>query len=126
MSGQGRGRSQGKGCGGRQNYNNHFNRGKSGHDKKTNKKSLSDFNYHLGSSAQASNYKITTDYIINYIKKTYDNSKDIAHALTTLQPVNTDEWKPTLNVSVIPGNDDEAIARRDVENRQSRSNSKMI
>ena len=51
---------------------------------KTKKKSLSEYSYYLGSSSQASDYETTTDCIINYIKKTYSDGKDIADALTKL------------------------------------------
>jgi hypothetical protein len=35
------------------------------------KKSISDYNYYLGSAKQASDYETMTEYLINYIKKTY-------------------------------------------------------
>ena len=85
---------------------------------KNKKKSLSDYSYYLGSSSQASDYETTTDYIINYIKKTYSDGKDIADALTKLVPPDTNLWKPSLQVSLITGTDPQEVARRDVENRQ--------
>ena len=82
------------------------------------KKSLSDYNYYLGSSSQASDYETTTDYIINHIKKTYSDGKDIADALTKLVHPDTTQWKPSLQVSVIAGDAPEDVIRREVENRQ--------
>ena len=82
------------------------------------KKSLSDYNYYLGSSSQASDYETTTDYIINYVKKTYSDGKDIADALTKLVHLDTNLWKPSLQVSLIAGTEPQDVARRDVENRQ--------
>ena len=82
------------------------------------KKSLSDYNYYLGSSSQASDYETTTDYIINCVKKTYSDGKDIADALTKLVHLDTNLWKPSLQVSLIAGTEPQDVARRDVENRQ--------
>ena len=39
---------------------------------------------------------MTTEYIINYLKKTFDYGSDIAQALKELQDVDTNLWKPTL------------------------------
>jgi hypothetical protein len=43
----------------------------SGAPKKETKKSVNDYNYYLGSAKQASNYEMTTEYLINYIVKTF-------------------------------------------------------
>jgi hypothetical protein len=49
----------------------------SGMPKKEIKKSVNDYNYYLGSAKQASDYEMTTDFLINYIKKTFDYGSDI-------------------------------------------------
>ena len=87
-------------------------------ENKNKKKSLSDHNYYLGSSSQASDYETTTDYIINYIKKTYSEGKDIADALTKLEPPDINLWKPSLQVSVHVGTRPEDDAKRKLEDRQ--------
>ena len=77
------------------------------------KKSLIDYNYHVGSARQASDYEITTEFLINYIRKTYEYGDDIAIALEKLQHVKTDEWKPSMQVSLAT---EDVI--REAENRQ--------
>jgi hypothetical protein len=49
--------------------------------KSTNKKTLQDYQYYLGSIKQASDYEIMTSYLINQIKKNYTHGNDIATAL---------------------------------------------
>jgi hypothetical protein len=49
--------------------------------KLTNKKTLQDYQYYLGSIKQPSDYKITMSYLINQIKKNYTQGKNIATAL---------------------------------------------
>jgi hypothetical protein len=49
----------------------------SGMPKKEIKKSVNDYNYYLGSAKQASDYETTTEFLINYIKKTFDYGSDI-------------------------------------------------
>jgi hypothetical protein len=71
----------------------------SGMPKKEIKKSVNDYYYYLGSAKQASDYEMTTEFLINYIKKTFDYRSDIGRALKELKEVDTDPWKPTLNHS---------------------------
>ena len=84
-----------KGRGGRK-YQKNNNAG----SKKDSKKSINDYYYYLGSSKQASDYESTTEFVINYIKKTYEYGADIAMALETMEEVDLDQWKPNLTVSV--------------------------
>jgi hypothetical protein len=85
----------------------------SGMPKKEIKKSVNDYNYYLGSAKQASSdYEMTTEFLINYIKKTFDGS-DIGQALKELKEVDTDPWKPTLNQS-----NDKDAAIQAIENKQ--------
>ena len=109
MSGRGStrsrgGRGQGQGRGFNRNRRKFSNKNP---DKE--RKSLKDYNYYLGSSKQASDYKSTTQFIINHIKKTYNHGKDIAEALKRLEPINQEDWAPQLQVSLIPGDDEDAI-----------------
>ena len=39
---------------------------------KTSKKTIEDYFFYVGSSKQASDYEITTEYVINHIKKLFD------------------------------------------------------
>ena len=50
----------------------------------TNKNSINDYNYYLGLAKQASSYKTTTEYLINYIKT--DNGNNIRTAFKFLEP----------------------------------------
>jgi len=45
------------------------------------KKTVKEYYFYVGSSKQASDYETTSEYIINYIKKTFDRGNDIAKAL---------------------------------------------
>jgi len=60
------------------------------------KKTVEEYYFYVGSSKQASDYKTTSEYIINYIKKTFDRGNDIAEALRTLVKTDPETWKPTL------------------------------
>jgi hypothetical protein len=65
----------------------------SGMPKKETKKSVNDYNYYLGSAKQASDYEMTTKYlIINYIAKTFEYGNDIGQALRELEYPDSDSW----------------------------------
>jgi len=49
------------------------------------KKSIEDYVYYVGSARQASDYEITTEFVINHIRKTYTDGENIATALETLE-----------------------------------------
>ena len=63
------------------------------------KKSIEDYYFYVGSSKQASDFETTSEFIINYVKKTFDRGNDVAEALRILEPTNTELWKPTLMFS---------------------------
>jgi hypothetical protein len=44
------------------------------------KKSITDYNYYLGSAKQASDYETTTEFIINHVKQVFDYGDDIVTA----------------------------------------------
>ena len=72
----GRGRGRGR--------NNSSHSSKSGSSQKsgtTGRKTLADHVYSIGSAKQASDYSVITQFIINYIRKTFDNGSDIGDAL---------------------------------------------
>ena len=91
--GRGRGRGQGRGARGQGNS------GKSSAPKGRTKKTLQDHVYYLRSVKQASNYKTTTEFIVNHIKKTFNYGSDIATALETETPYDVSAHKPTLKAS---------------------------
>ena len=92
MNRQGRDRSSNK----RGNNKKKGNNGGGNHQKK---KNITDYVYYVGSAKQASDYEITTEYIINYIKKTYDYGIDIGKALESLTETSFDSMKPALRSS---------------------------
>jgi hypothetical protein len=90
----------------------------SGMPKKEIKKSVNDYNYYLGSAKQASDYETTTEFLINYIIKTFDYGNDIGQALRELEYPDPDSWKPTMRQSTHLGNDPDDEAQRAFENKQ--------
>jgi hypothetical protein len=90
----------------------------SGMPKKEIKKSVNDNNYYLGSAKQASDYEMTTEFLINYIIKTFEYGNDIGQALTELEYPDHDSWRPTMQQSTYLGNDLDDEAQRAFENKQ--------
>ena len=82
----------------------------------TNKKSVNDYNYYLGSAKQASDYEITTECLINYIKKVFDYGNSIGTALEfLLEPMSTSAWKPSMQVSLATTDEDHSAENRQYE-----------
>jgi len=79
------------------------------------KKTIEDYFYYVGSAKQASDYNLTTEQVINHIKKEYDRGVDIAEALRTGQNPDMTAWQPTLAVSADP--DVATKAREDEQNK---------
>ena len=76
--------------------------GRSSAPKQVNRtKTITDYNYYVGSAQQASDYEITTEFIINHIKKTYDQGNDIGMALKDLIPMDENKNKPDLKTSTL-------------------------
>jgi hypothetical protein len=63
------------------------------------KKTIEDYFFYVGSSKQASDFETTSEFLVNYVKKTFDRGNDVAEALRTLTPEDTELWKPTLQFS---------------------------
>ena len=82
-------------------------------NKSTVKKDLKGFNYYLGTSQQATEYEMTTEFIKNHIKKEFDYGNDIATALDNLQEFRITDLKPILLIS-----DDEDKVIQSQENKQ--------
>ena len=96
MSGRGRGKGGrgGKGRGGKGRGSNKNSNADS--TKRTERKSISDYQYYIGSAKQASDCGLITSYLINYIRKTYTNGDDIGTALEERTETDFDSIMPTL------------------------------
>ena len=79
----------------------------------TRKKGIEDYTFYIGTSKQASDYEETSEFIINYIKRTFQHGNDIAETLRTLTPQDIETWRPKLEASK---SDNENIAK--IENKQ--------
>jgi hypothetical protein len=75
---------------GRQSSNN------SNQQKISQKKTLQDHQYYLGSVRQAPDYEMTTAFLINQIKKTFSDGDDIATAIDQLKPFDFTSFKPSI------------------------------
>ena len=82
------------------------------------KKGIDDYNFYIGASKQALDNEVTSEFIIDYIKRTFQRGNDIAESLRTLSLYDTDKWKPNLTASKA---EDEDIAK--VENKQFKKKS---
>ena len=71
------------------------------------------YNFNIGTSKQASDFEVTLEFIINYIKPTFQRGNDIAESLRTLSLHDTEKWKPSLEASKA---EDKEIKK--LENRQ--------
>ena len=87
-------------------------RGNNSKSNEKKKKTIEDYVFYVGSAKQASDCTTTTEYIINHIKKEYDNGLDVANALDELNTPDMDKWKPTMEVSTKTG------AEKAAEDRQ--------
>jgi hypothetical protein len=77
------------------------------------KKTINDCNYYLGSAKQASDYQVTTEFIINHILTTYEYGEDIRQALEGESEALTDMWAPDLQKCT--NTDSAAKAKEDEE-----------
>ena len=82
-----------------------------GNSNPSKKKSLSDYMYYLGSAKQASDYEVTTAYLVNHIKSKFEYGDDIGKALETLTEFNADTDKPTL--TLLPGKPEDVGANNE-------------
>ena len=69
--------------------------------------------YYIGSAKQAADYETTTEYLINYIRKTFPFGDDVSTSLETLQEFDIMKEKPVLYYSY---NEDKDT--KECENRQ--------
>ena len=97
----------------RRNQNRGFNRNFQKNNNNIRKKGIEDYLFYVGTSKQASDFEISSKFIINYIKQTFERGNDIAESLRTLSIQDTDEWKPKLEDSK-----ETDKKKRDNENKQ--------
>ena len=86
-----RGGRNGRGCGSRSSTPKQANR----------TKTITDYNYYVGSTQQASDYNITIEFIINHTEKTYDQGNDIGTSLKDVIPMDENKNKPDLKTSTL-------------------------
>ena len=65
------------------------------------KKTLADHQYYVGSAKQASDYVTVTNFIINYIRKTFKKGEDSALALEKFEEYDFTTEAPTMKTSSI-------------------------
>ena len=95
MSGRGRSRYGGRGRG-RSRGNFQKPKSTTSSTSRKERKSISDYIYYIGSAKQASDYTVVTSYLINHIRKTYDNGDDVGEAIEKRIPMNFDAVKPSM------------------------------
>ena len=74
---------------------------------------IEDYLFYVGTSKQASDFEISSEFIINYIKQTFKRGNNIAESLQTLSLQDTDKWKPKQEDSK-----ETDKKKRDNENKQ--------
>jgi len=60
---------------------------------------LEDYWYYVRSTHQASDYENTTEFIINHIKKTFEQGNYISKEIWTMTAMDQSKWEPTLQMS---------------------------
>ena len=77
------------------------------------KKGIIDYHFYIGTNNHSLEYKNSSEFIINYIKRTFDRGNDLVEIIRTLKIQDTDKLMPTLKMSIVQ--DPEMVKR---ENRQ--------
>ena len=60
---------------------------------------LNDYKYAIRTAKQAGNYNKITNYHILYIRKTYENGRDITDMIENQEPFNFNSSAPKLKIS---------------------------
>ena len=81
--------------------------------KTSKKKTLEEYVFYVGTSTQASDYETTAEFLINYVKRTFDRGNDVAETLRNLTKLETETWKPNLKVSTMTDEN-----KREAQNKQ--------
>ena len=56
------------------------------------KKGINDYLFYIGTNKQAPEYETASEFVINYIKRTFDHGNDIAKTPRTMSVQQTDKW----------------------------------
>ena len=99
MSGRGTGNKRWRGRGKAKTQGTSSGKGSSKPNQSKERKSLSDYIYYFGTAKNASDYLVVTQYLINYIQRTYTNGEDIALALEKKQEMDFTALQPSLQAS---------------------------
>eukprot|EP00957_Ditylum_brightwellii_P132194 10079828-Ditylum_brightwellii.AAC.1 len=86
------------GRGGRGGQGGRNGRGDQTYSRALKKKGIKDYTSYVERSKQASDYKITLEFVINHIKKTFTRGNDVAEALRTFVKPDPETWKPMLQI----------------------------
>ena len=79
------------------------------------KKGISDYQFHIGTNKEAAEYEIAAEFIINFIKRTFDRGNDIVETLRTLTIQDTSVWMSKLKMSKSDDKDTKIIENRQHE-----------
>ena len=63
------------------------------------KRIIEDYIFYLGTSKQASDYEVSSEFILNYIKCTFKRGNDVAESVRMLTKLDTKSWRPKLQTS---------------------------
>ena len=55
--------------------------------------------FYVGTAKQASDYELSAELIINFIKRIFTRGNDISESLRMLAEFHTKQWRPTLQTS---------------------------
>ena len=113
-------RSRGKSSNGRRNNNS--NKGK---DTPKSKKTLADHMYYVGSTTNASDCVVNTNFILNYIELEFPEGLDIATALKNGEDYDFDAERPMLQTSEADPDKEKAKYEREKEQFQLEFNVKF-
>jgi hypothetical protein len=75
---------------------------------------LADYIFRLGTSKQASDFELVPQFIINHIRKEYEDRNDVGDTLEDQKEVDFDKYKPSLQFS-----QDQDQIQRDKEDQES-------
>ena len=76
---------------------------KARNDKEKKKNSSKDCEYCIGSSEQARNFEVMTNYIMSHAQESFDSGHDVAESLRALHPSGTGTRRPHIEVSGAEG-----------------------
>ena len=78
------------------------------------KKETNNYLFYISTNKQAAEYKIASEFIINFIKRIFDRGNDIAGTLQTLTIQDTSMWMPKFKMGKSEDKD-----TKKTENRQN-------